>query len=259
MLSSFSPFHLKERLMRRLFGTLVCVETDEPTVALTFDDGPHPTYTSKLLDVLRRHEVRATFFMVGRYAQNHPRLVRRAYEEGHDVGNHTFSHAVLPELPSRERRQEIRACQRELGARATALFRPPFGAQSTASRIDTWWAGAKEVVGWSALLEDWKPFRKETLARRLRDAIEPGAIILMHDRVAAYENEEGLDRSPLIGAVDTVLEETKEKVTYLPVTELIRYGRPHYVNWREALPREKQKRLVHAARPSSHSSATPAG
>lgn len=191
--------------------------------------------------------------MVGRYAQNHPHVVRRAHEEEHDIGNHTFNHAILPDLPSRKRRQEIRDCQREIGTQGRFLFRPPFGAQSTASRLDTWWAGAKEVVGWSALLEDWKPIQKKTLVRRLREAIEPGAIILLHDRVAAYEHEEGLDRSALIGAVDTVLEETKDNVHYLPVTELVRYGRPLYVNWREALPPEKKRRLVHAARPSSQS------
>lgn len=238
--------------MRRLFGTLVCVETEVPVVSLTFDDGPHPKYTPMLLEVLRTHGAHASFFMVGRYAETSPHLVQRVVEEGHEVGNHTWDHAVLPELSSRARLRQIRKCQQALGNRATRLFRPPFGAQSTPSRIDTWRAGAETVVGWSAVLNDWNPLDAETLSRRLHAAIEPGAIILLHDGVAAYEDEAGLDRTAMIEAVDSVLRDTREEIQYVPVSQLVEHGTPHLTNWREELPSDILNQMVHAAQQSAH-------
>ncbi len=101
----------------------------DSTVALTFDDGPDPLWTPKVLDVLRRHGVPATFFVVGRRAADHPGLVRRAFDEGHELGVHTFTHADLSSIPGWRANLELSMSQTALGGSAgvhTALLRPPY-------------------------------------------------------------------------------------------------------------------------------------
>ena len=102
-------------------------------VALTLDDGPDPVYTPRILDVLRRERVPAAFFVVGSRAEAHPELVRRIYREGHDLGNHTYSHLNLAEASPLRARLELNATQRLIEAitgHRTALFRPPYDTDS---------------------------------------------------------------------------------------------------------------------------------
>ena len=90
------------------FGkNIVRLNTDEQVVALTFDDGPHPPYTDRLLDVLAKHNVKATFFMIGDRIERHPETVYRAIAEGHQIGNHSYSHPLLGFLPPKSVQREI--------------------------------------------------------------------------------------------------------------------------------------------------------
>src|ERR1700751_666629 len=114
-------------------GTMTSVLTRDPVAALTFDDGPHPEYTPRLLAVLAQHQVRATFFMVGEVAQQHPALVRQVAQEGHTIGNHSWDHQSFRTLPGPARRRQIRSCARVLAPYGHALFRPPYGEYSLAS------------------------------------------------------------------------------------------------------------------------------
>lgn len=105
----------------------------EKTIALTFDDGPDPTWTPQILEVLKRQGVKATFFMIGQLAADHPDLVRRVYAEGHEIGNHSFTHPNMAHVSEERVRLELSATQRAFEAvlgRSAVLFRPPFNADS---------------------------------------------------------------------------------------------------------------------------------
>ena len=87
---------LLKKAVGKKFGTITHVDTREGVIALTFDDGPHPAFTPKLLDILKGHGSKATFFMVGRVAQDHPELVRRVADDGHVIANHSWDHKSMP-------------------------------------------------------------------------------------------------------------------------------------------------------------------
>jgi peptidoglycan/xylan/chitin deacetylase (PgdA/CDA1 family) len=127
---------------RAVMGPITHVATREPVAALTFDDGPHPDYTLRLLEILGRHQATATFFVVGEAAQRHPDVVRQIAASGHALGNHGWDHTSLVTVDGRERRRQVRACAAAIGPCGERLFRPPFGHQSwhrasTSSACDT--------------------------------------------------------------------------------------------------------------------------
>lgn len=96
--------------MGQFIGTITHVSTRELLVALTFDDGPHPDYALRLLDILERHQAHATFFMLGEAAKRHPEIVTMVARQGHAIGNHSWDHPSFPLVNGRERRAQIRAC-----------------------------------------------------------------------------------------------------------------------------------------------------
>jgi len=97
-------------IARRFLGTVIRIDTKESVVALTFDDGPHPEYTPRLLNIPDRHGVHATFFMVGQLAAKYPAIVEEVAQRGHSIGNHSWDHPAFPLLNSSQRRQQIRQC-----------------------------------------------------------------------------------------------------------------------------------------------------
>lgn len=160
--------------------------SDGGSVCLTFDDGPHPEYTPKLLDVLRDRDVRATFFLIGREAERYPGIVRRAVDEGHVVGNHTFSHGDPGSTSARRLIEEIRhtdALLAEHSGRAPRLFRPPHGKLTVSKLWRLWWEG-QTVVLWNV---DPKDFSKrapgEIYAGFQEYPLRGGDLVLMHDNV----------------------------------------------------------------------------
>jgi peptidoglycan/xylan/chitin deacetylase (PgdA/CDA1 family) len=157
----------------------------EPTIALTFDDGPNPETTPRVLDILARHDVRATFFMVGEAADAHPDLVRRVVAAGHEVGSHGYRHrhALFQRPPLTgffDTRRAIQRLGRLLG-RPTTFFRPPFGAYSWTVLLATRQAGAWPVH-WTVESHDWHPrFAPANVVRKVLAEARPGGIIVMHD------------------------------------------------------------------------------
>lgn len=149
-------------------------------IALTFDDGPHGIYTKKLLDGLREREVRATFFLVGKYVEESPELVRQMVEDGHLIGNHTYNHVELSKL------SDLKAC-RELKQTNEAIFkaagivpeyiRPPFGAWRDS--LDD--CVEMTTVFWNIDPLDWKIQNKTSVVNRVMKYAEPDKIILLHD------------------------------------------------------------------------------
>ena len=224
------PTRLPTALLRNMMGTITHVLTPYPVAALTFDDGPHPEFTPRLLQILERHQARATFFMVGEAAQKHPELVRRVAQAGHAIGNHSWDHPSFPLIAGRERRRQLRACEHAIAPYGQGLFRPPFGHQSLASRFDAFWLRLK-VITWNIAAEDWLDHDAQSMADLVTRRIQRGSVILFHDSLYTFLEEGYADREPTLEAVILLLERLGHDFRFVTVPELLRQGRPQYQNW----------------------------
>lgn len=174
------------RLLRLLPDGLVWTHgpTDGKSIYLTFDDGPDPHHTPGLLDLLKRHEVRASFFLIGRQAEQNPSVVERIVAEGHHLGNHSYSHPQFNQLPLSEQLAEIDRTDRVLASfdgRERHGFRPPRGNFSLAL---TWHFARqrRQLVYWSYNSLDYQRQPPEQLTELIRrQPPKPGDLVLMHD------------------------------------------------------------------------------
>jgi peptidoglycan/xylan/chitin deacetylase (PgdA/CDA1 family) len=155
---------------------------NRPQIALTIDDGPDAVYTPRMLDILRDHGVKATFFVVGGAAEQYPNLVVRMKEEGHDIGSHSYSHPYFHRLSWKGAMQEIQMTRwvlhRILGEECR-LFRPPHGKLSLRSLFPAWAAG-QQVVMWNVDLKDYRASPGEVEAHLDRTFLSSGDIVLYH-------------------------------------------------------------------------------
>ncbi|MDH3215435.1 MAG: polysaccharide deacetylase family protein [Candidatus Krumholzibacteria bacterium] len=200
---------------------LLSVATDEKRVALTFDDGPNPRHTPALLDMLGAKGIRATFFVVGRWARKFPHLLERTVREGHEVGNHSDIHVPLSLLPARLIRREINVTERVIvgatGVRPRFL-RPPMGwfndkVLSIAKKM-----GYRPVIGSIHPRDSNKPGAK-FIVDYVLPRVEPGGIIILHDggrRVVS-------DRSQTVRAVDRISDQLLQHgYRFETMSELVR-------------------------------------
>lgn len=160
-----------------------CVCTDEKMIALTFDDGPHYKYTDQILDILKKYGVKATFFVVGVNAERYPEKVKRIKKEGHEIGNHTFSHLNLRELDGKEVRLEIakgESAIKKITGEKPKLLRPPGGAYSD-EVIDISSKMGYDVILWSHDTRDWAHTPFDKIAHSIIEGVKCGDIILFHD------------------------------------------------------------------------------
>lgn len=229
----------REATMRCVMGTITHVATRDAVVALTFDDGPHPEFTPELLDVLARHRARGTFFMLGEAARRHPVLVRQIAQAGHAIGNHSWNHPSFPLITSRERKAQIQACAQALAPFGQPLFRPPYGEQHMASRLDALLLHF-EVVTWNRDVGDWWDRDVDRMATLLADRVRPGDIVVLHDalyrqpevgREPTLAREPNMDRRAMLAALDMFLEQAADRFRFLTVPELLRHGRPCRMGW----------------------------
>ena len=221
------------RAARSLFGTITNVETADPVVALTFDDGPDPEWTPKLLDILERHDARGTFFMIGAQAARYPDLVARMVSNGHALGNHTWDHASFPLLSRRERLEQLRRCSEALKDQPDRMFRPPYGHQDSRSRFDLAIAGY-DVVTWSVLEPDWLDRNAEDIATGIAKKLRPGSIVLLHDALNDALKPEYFSRKPTLDAVQLLLEEMRGRFRFVTVPQLLRSGPARKDFWNQA-------------------------
>jgi peptidoglycan/xylan/chitin deacetylase (PgdA/CDA1 family) len=153
-------------------------------VCLTFDDGPHPEHTPRLLDVLEELDVKATFFVIGRNAEQHPHIVQRIVNDGHALGNHTWSHRALAGLAPGDLADEVHRTGellRQLTGQDVRLFRPPMGKLS-ARQLVLLWGLRHSVVLWNCDPKDYPCQNRTELRTRLWDGnLRGGDLILMHD------------------------------------------------------------------------------
>jgi peptidoglycan/xylan/chitin deacetylase (PgdA/CDA1 family) len=180
-------------------------------MALTFDDGPSPQYTPQVLDVLGDHDVLATFFVCGDNVGQYPDVIRRMVDEGHTIGNHTWSHPSLGKLSADEIRSEIQRTQDALtavGAPAPVLFRAPYGDFSDTSLAVCADLGLRPI-SWSVDPEDWTNPGTDTIVSRVLAGAATGAIVLEHDGTEGGDNDPppgtGGDRSQTVAALSSYL------------------------------------------------------
>lgn len=153
---------------------------EKKRVALTFDDGPHPLYTPKLLEGLQEESVSCSFFLLGSQAQEYPELVKEMYSQGHLLGNHSYNHVILSRLPDSQACDQVnRTSQllRELTGEPATYLRPPYGEwnEKLSSQVDM------IPVLWTLDSLDWSLQNTEAIVRRVVSTVEDGDIILMHD------------------------------------------------------------------------------
>ena len=161
------------------------VETEKKQIALTFDDGPHPRLTPKILEILARYNVSATFFMVGQNILNYPEAARAVINAGHEVGNHTFTHPHIASLNEKAIFEEIGKCEEaleELCEYRPHLLRTPQGAL-TPNLERCLLEDDYILVLWSLDTRDWDNKSTATIVRAVLDGVSAGDIILMHDYI----------------------------------------------------------------------------
>ena len=164
-------------------GLLYGGNVSRPVAALTFDDAPHPMYEPLLLDLLRRGQVKATFFAIGRNARAYPYFVRDMVQQGHEVGNHTYHHVRLPPLPVSSAVTELRltnAVLQGVTGQPVRYFRPP-GGDYTPATLDAARSQSLVTVFWTDDPADFQNPGDEVLETRFERRLRPGGIILLHD------------------------------------------------------------------------------
>jgi len=208
----------------KIFGPAITHTNAARKLAITFDDGPNPTMTPKFLEILDRHKVRATFFVIGEYALAHPEIVRETVARGHVIGNHTFGHPNLFWTSRTGTRNQLHACDSAIvsaihtkpddGMYKVKFFRPPFGWRNP-------WVDATardlgmQVVTWTLLPGDWRAPNSDWLVRRMESisvrakaisdstSNQPGGDILcLHD---GSHREPRADRTRTLDALEQCL------------------------------------------------------
>lgn len=191
---------------------------DLKIIAMTFDDGPHPQNTPRLLDMLRKRNVKATFFTIGRSVDLYPHIAKRIVQEGHEIGNHTYTHANLSKLSEANVRKELNrgrdAITRATGA-TPRIMRPPYGALYKNQRQWIKNVYRYPTILWSVDPLDWKDRNASVVANRLTTRATPGGILLAHDL-----HKTTVDAMPR--TLDTLIAQGYKFVT---VSELIRLSK----------------------------------
>ncbi|WP_338552468.1 polysaccharide deacetylase family protein [Paenibacillus sp. KS-LC4] len=193
------------------------VSVREKAVAFTFDDGPNPLYTSQLLDIFRSVGGRATFFMIGQEMEAHPEMAAVVHQEGHELGNHTYSHPDLTELTLEEADEELQrtdVLMRKVTGQKVHSFRPPyFGVNDSILSLAAQY-GYRSIGTVNGEAKDWETPGVEYILEHTRSKVAPGSILLFHDGYG--------DRSQTIEAVRVLVEElAAEGYRFVTTSELL--------------------------------------
>ncbi len=194
----------------QIFGRTLIAPARPGELALTFDDGPNPAWTPQLLELLAKHNVKATFFLVGRYAEAEPVLTRHIADAGHTVGNHSWSHPNLALTAPARVRDELsrtKSTIEQLTGKRVRHFRPPFGARRPDALRTARQLGMIPVM-WNAMTNDWSEPSADRIARSLIDKIDAlerrhiAANIVLHD---GSHLDRAANRQPSVTAAGQLL------------------------------------------------------
>ena len=195
----------------QIFGRTLIAPRRPRELALTYDDGPNPAWTPRLLDLLAEHDVRATFFMVGKFVKTERELARRVFDAGHLIGNHTWSHPNLSRASDAQVLEELTRTNdiiSDITGKHARYFRPPFGARrpyvlKLARQLDL------IPVTWNAMTSDWSEPSADKIATNLMSKIDRNqrrsyaSNIVLHD---GNHRTQGADRGPSVSATEQLLE-----------------------------------------------------
>ena len=204
-------------------GTVYRVKTKKKMIALTFDDGPSPKWTPKILDALKKAEIKATFFMTGRHVKEYPDVAKRVADEGHCIGNHGYAHNVVFYYKPAEIEEEIKYTEhiiKEITGETTKYFRPPKA--WLRSRIKkTIKEMGYETVLWSLNSKDWVTFNHRYISSVLKRLVRKGDILLFHDSGNVF-GAEGGDRSQTVATIPLLAKKLRKKgFQFVTVDELL--------------------------------------
>lgn len=198
-------------------------------LALTYDDGPNDPHTLRLLEILARHQVKATFFLIGHYVRQRPDIAREVAKAGHVIGNHTFTHPLLIFKSAAEIRREVSDCraaiQDAIGEHSN-LFRPPFGGRRPATLHIARELGLEPVM-WNVTGYDWNAPPASAIERKVSKQIRGGNVILLHD---GGHKQMGADRSQTVQATDHLIKRYKQEgYSFVTIPEMMQTtGQPEH-------------------------------
>lgn len=201
--------------------TFIGLARGSKKLSLTYDDGPNDPHTMRLLEVLDRHHVRATFFLIGQFVRQRPEIARAVAKAGHVIGNHTFTHPNLIFSSSRQTRVELEACERALTdavGEHSRLFRPPFGGRRPATLRIARSMGLESVM-WNVTCYDWKTTSPDYVESKATRQIRGGDVILLHD---GGHRGIGADRAHTVAATDRIITRYKAQgYEFVTVSEML--------------------------------------
>jgi peptidoglycan/xylan/chitin deacetylase (PgdA/CDA1 family) len=190
-------------------------------LALTYDDGPNDPCTLQLLEVLAKHEVKATFFVLGRFVQQKPNIVRALASAGHIIGNHSWDHPRLIFASDSELRRQVEETQAavfDACGMTPTLFRPPYGGRRPGTLQAVRKLGLESVM-WNVTCYDWKATSAERVFAHVQRQVHGGDVILMHD---GDQQAMGADRSHTVEATDRIIAQYKaEGYEFVTVPEMM--------------------------------------
>ncbi|MBA2628945.1 MAG: polysaccharide deacetylase family protein [Rickettsiaceae bacterium] len=215
-------YWLKEHTSPQLIGkAYFSVKTDKKIVALTFDDGPSVPVTNDILDLLKEYQIKATFFILGKHAQIYPELVQKIYQDGHELGNHSWSHERLIFKSPTFIRNEIEHTDkviRSLGYLGPIHFRAPYGNKLL---VLPWILDGmnRPHILFDVIAKDWEDYSPHIIAKLVIEQIHEGAIILLHDA----DGDGNADRSKTTQALKIIIENVKSRgYKFVPISELLK-------------------------------------
>ena len=197
----------------QIFGRVVIAGDDPGEIALTYDDGPNPQATPRLLDLLAKQDVRATFFLIGEFVRKEPGLVREIAAAGHTIGNHTMTHPWLSYCGADRVRTEIadsKAIVEDTIGAKISLFRPPHGARRPVV-LEITSELALATVNWNIITHDWRPQPSEAIVSKVRNGIRRNEVHGRGSNVLLHDGGLGQPRMPSVEATETIIADAKAK------------------------------------------------